>query len=190
LGRLCCVEKRKDKGLARVLSGVLPLHCHLPRLGCLVLRHQRQAYQRMRDVVVSSQVFWEAWLSAVCSVFVQSFVWNVTKVWRRQTTGAWHKVPSKRDNTPTWLYNSSDGNCETLLLSRLMSSRKVGFFGEELTMSLSWHACRFVLEVLSKHALACFAWRSLQEMIVAILHQEISLCYCGHSRCRRHSGVR
>jgi len=69
LERLCFVEKRKDKGLARVLSVVLPLHSHLPRLGCLVLRHQRQAYQRMR-VVVSSQVFWEAWLSVVCSVFV------------------------------------------------------------------------------------------------------------------------
>ena len=71
LGRLCCVEKRKDKGLARVLGGVLPLHCHLPRLGCLFLRHQHQACQRMRDDVASSQVFWEAWLSVVCSVFVQ-----------------------------------------------------------------------------------------------------------------------
>lgn len=87
LGRLCCVEKRKDKGLARVLGGVLPLHCHLPRLGCLFLRHQRQAYQRMWDGVVSSQVFWEAWLSVVCSVFVQSSVWNVTKAGRQQTTG-------------------------------------------------------------------------------------------------------
>ena len=87
LGRLCYVEKRKDKGLARVLGGVLPLHCHLPRLGCLFLRHQRQAYQRMWDGVVSSQVFWEAWLSVVCSVFVQSSVWNVTKAGREQTTG-------------------------------------------------------------------------------------------------------
>jgi hypothetical protein len=28
------VEKRKDKGLARVLSVVLPLRCNHPRLGC------------------------------------------------------------------------------------------------------------------------------------------------------------
>jgi hypothetical protein len=78
------VEKRKDKGLARVLSVVLPLHSHLPRLGCLFLRHRGQAYQRTR-VVVSSQVFWEAWLSVMRSVFVQSSMWNVTKVERKET---------------------------------------------------------------------------------------------------------
>lgn len=68
------------------------------------------------------------------------------------------------------LYNSSEENGETLLLSRLMSRCKVGF-GEELTMSLSWHACRFVLEALSRHVLECYVWRSLQEMTVVTLHQ-------------------
>jgi hypothetical protein len=76
--RLCCVEKRKDKGLARVLSVVLPLHCNHPRLGCSGLRHLRQAYHRMR-VVASSRGFWEASLSVVCSVILQLFVWNVRK---------------------------------------------------------------------------------------------------------------
>ena len=87
------------------------------------------------------------------------------------------------------LYNSSEGNGETLLLSRLMSSCKVGF-GEELTMSLSWHACRFVLEALSRHALACYVWRNLQEMTEATLHQEIWLYYFERSRCHRRSVVR
>ena len=70
-----CVEKRKNEGLARV---VLPLHCHLPRLGCPFLRHLRQAYRRV-SVVASSRVFWEAWLSVECVVFLQLTLWNVKR---------------------------------------------------------------------------------------------------------------
>jgi hypothetical protein len=70
------VEKRKDKGLARV---VLPLHCHRPRLGCPFLRHLDRALHRRR-VGSSFLVFWEAWLLVGCFVFLCDSVWNVKKV--------------------------------------------------------------------------------------------------------------
>lgn len=72
------MEKRKNMGLARMLSVVLPLHCHLPRLGCPFLRHLRQAYQH-RSVVASSRVFWEASWSVGCLVFLQLTLRNVKK---------------------------------------------------------------------------------------------------------------
>jgi hypothetical protein len=80
-GRFWCEEKRKDKGLARVVSVVLPLHGHRPRLGCLFLRHLRQAWQCTR-VVASFRDFWEAYWSVVCSPFLWIYrvcVWNVKK---------------------------------------------------------------------------------------------------------------
>lgn len=65
--RWCCVEKRKDKGLAQV---VLPLHCHRPRLGCLSLRHLRLGDHRT-SAGFSFLVFCEACcVSSVLSVML------------------------------------------------------------------------------------------------------------------------
>lgn len=69
VGRLCRVEKRKGEGLAQVLSVVLPPRCHHPRLDCLFQRHLRLIDRHM-GAGSSFLVFWEAFLSVWCSVFL------------------------------------------------------------------------------------------------------------------------